>query len=360
VRELKLKVIGAECRVLIGAGLIGRLGELLPRTLSKRGAIVIDGHLKGRAPAIVGSLAEAGLVVIPFVIPPGERSKSLSNLEKLLRGFARERMERTSPVIALGGGMVGDLAGFAAATFLRGVPLYQVPTTLLAQVDAAIGGKNAVNLPEGKNLVGTFFQPRLVVIDPEALATLPERDFIGGLAEVVKYGVILDADLFAFVEKNLDAIRKRSVAVLEEVIARSVALKIGVVEKDEKEGGLRAILNYGHTIGHAIEAVEDFSRVHHGEAVSIGMEAAAFIALRMGIAPLETLAAQNKLLRACGLPTRMEGLPRRELIKAMQVDKKVRDGRPRFVLPERIGKVRYGVEVPDDLVDAALKTVTSK
>lgn len=356
MRELRLK----SCRILIGAGLVDRIHELLPKLAAKKGAVVIDGHLRRAAGKLIKDLAEAGLVAFPFVVPPGERSKSLGSLEKLLRGFARERLERTSPVFAFGGGMVGDLAGFAASTYLRGVPFFQVPTTLLAQVDAAIGGKNAVNLPEGKNLVGTFHAPSMVVIDPSLLLTLPEREYVGGLAEIVKYGMILDAELFAMVEKNLDGIRRRNLDVLERVIAASATLKVSVVEKDEREGGLRAILNYGHTVGHAIEAVGEFSRVHHGEAVAIGMEAAAFIAMRMGLASVETLAAQNRLLRACGLPTRMSGLPRRDVLRAMELDKKSRGGRPRFVLPEKIGKVRYGVEVADDVVEAALKAVSGR
>jgi 3-dehydroquinate synthase len=360
VREITLKAGGAECRILVGAGFLEKLPDLLPRGLAPKGAVVVDGHVKKLAPPLIKVLAEAGIAAIPFVIPPGERSKSLANLEKLLRGFAREGLERKSPVIALGGGMVGDLAGFAAATFLRGVPLIQVPTTLLAQVDAAIGGKNAVNLPEGKNLVGTFYQPARVLIDTALLATLPERDFVGGLAEVVKYGMILDEGLFTFVEKNIAAIRRLDAAALKEVVARCVALKASVVERDEREGGVRAVLNYGHTVGHALEAVGEYSRVHHGEAVSIGMEAAAFMSMRLGMASLETLEAQNRLLRACGLPTRMPGLARREVLKAMQRDKKVRDGRPAFVLPEKIGKVRFGVDVPDDVVEAALKTVGGK
>jgi 3-dehydroquinate synthase len=360
VREITLKVAGGGSRILIEAGLLSRLHEVLPRFESARGAVIVDGHLRRAAGRVVKELGEAGLVALPFVVPPGERSKSLSTAEKLLRGLARERLERASPVFAFGGGMVGDLAGFVASTYLRGVPFVQIPTTLLAQVDASIGGKTAVNLPEGKNLVGTFHQPRLVLTDPAVLETLPSRDYAGGLAEVVKYGVIADAELFAFIDRSLKAILGRDPRALEEVVYRCASIKAEVVQKDEREGGLRAILNYGHTVGHAIEAVGDFHRWHHGEAVALGMEAAAFIAMRLGLASVETLAAQNRLLKACGLPTRAAGLPRRDILRAMRHDKKVKNGRLRFVLPERIGRVRHGVEVEDEVVEAALRAVVSR
>lgn len=358
MRELRLRTAGSESRIVIGAGLVDRLEEVLPRRPSTlRGALIVDGRLRRVAARVVRSLAERNIVAVPFVIPGGERSKSAAAWERLMRGFARERLERGSPVFALGGGTIGDLAGFAASTWLRGVPFNQIPTTLLAQVDASVGGKTGLNLPEGKNLVGSFHQPELVIVDPALLDTLPAREFTGGLAEVVKTGMIADAALFVHIEKRRAAILERDPAVLEEIIHRCLSIKASIVEKDEREAGPRAALNYGHTLGHAIEAAGGFSRFHHGEAVSLGMEAAAYIAMRMGLASVETLAAQNRLLAGCGLPTRATGLPRREILKALELDKKRRQGRPRFVLPERIGRVRIGVEVEPGLVDEALKAI---
>ncbi len=363
VREVELKTKSAKCRIFIEPGLLQRLHHLLPDLLPKGGArrpaaLVIDGNLRKWARPIAKLLGRVDLGATSIVVPPGERSKTMSRAEQLCRAFATARLERGSPVFGFGGGMVGDLAGFAASTYMRGVAYYAIPTTLLAQVDASIGGKTAVNLPEGKNLVGTFHQPIAVFIDPLLLASLPTREYISGLAEVVKYGVIRDARLFDYVLKNIDKIRKRQPRVLEEVVYRCVAIKASVVGQDERERGLRAILNYGHTVGHAIERAGGYRRYLHGEAVAIGMEAEAVIAMHMKLAPLEVVAAQNRLLKACGLPTRLERIGRNSLLRAMQHDKKVLDGRARFVLPERIGRVRHGIEVPREVIMEALDTVT--
>jgi len=254
---------------------------------------------------------------------------------------------------------VTDLGGFVASTYMRGIPLILVSTTLLGQVDAAIGGKTAVNLPQGKNLVGTFYQPRAVFCDPAALRTLPSREYVSGLGEVAKYVIIRDAELGRILETKIEAIRSREPEVLEEVVGRCAAIKADVVSQDERESGLRAILNYGHTIGHALEAAGGYKALYHGEAISIGMEAEAILSMEMGIAPLEVLAAQNKLLKLCGLPTRLKKLDQKKVLAAMKLDKKGVDGRLRFVLPEAVGKVRWPVEVPASLLPSVLRTITA-
>lgn len=363
MREVELRAGGRRCRILIEPGLLQRIHELLLDLMPasdepRRAGIVIDGNLRKWARPLEKMLARANLAGVHVLVPPGERSKTMARAERICRAFAAARLERASPVFGFGGGMVGDLAGFCASTYMRGVAYYAVPTTLLAQVDASIGGKTAVNLPEGKNLIGTFQQPAAVFIDPLLLASLPEREYVAGLAEVVKYGVIRDARLFAYVESNLRRILRRVPAALEEVIWRCVSIKAAIVQSDERERGLRAILNYGHTVGHAIEKAGGYRRYHHGEAVSIGMEAEAVIAMRMKLAPLEVVAAQNRLLRACGLPTRMSRLGRESVARAIVHDKKAMNGRARFVLPERIGRARFGVDVPDDVLFEALDTVT--
>ncbi|MBI2899875.1 MAG: 3-dehydroquinate synthase, partial [Planctomycetes bacterium] len=260
--------------------------------------------------------------------------------------------------VTVGGGVVGDLGGFVASTYMRGLALFHVPTTLLAQVDASIGGKTAVNLRRGKNLVGTFHRPRGVFIDPMTLASLPQREFVGGLAEVAKAAMIRDAELFAYLEANAAAILAREPGPLEEIVFRAASVKAAVVEEDEREAGLREILNYGHTVGHAIEAAAGF-KGHHGEAVSAGMEAEAKIATDLGILAPDATAAQGRLIESLGLPRRVSGVSRTKVRDAMSADKKSRDGRLRFALPEAVGRARFGVEVPDETVDAALAMVLS-
>jgi len=250
----------------------------------------------------------------------------------------------------VGGGVVGDLAGFAAATFARGLAFVQVPTTLLAQVDSSVGGKVGINLPQAKNIVGAFWQPAGVIIDLDVLATLPDREYRSGLAEVVKYGVILDAEFFAYLEAHVDELQVREPQVLEHIITRSCQLKAAIVEKDEREEtGLRVILNYGHTFCHAIETVTGYGRYLHGEAVAIGMICASRLAERLGRITIQVTKRQKKLLERLSLPTSIEGLDPASLLSAMQHDKKSQDGRLRFVLPSRIGEVKLvdNVEVGD-------------
>jgi 3-dehydroquinate synthase len=254
--------------------------------------------------------------------------------------------------------VVGDVAGFVAATYLRGLPLVQLPTTLLAQVDSSVGGKTGVNLPAGKNLVGAFHQPRLVMCDLATLDTLPEREFRSGLAEVIKYGMIADADFFAQVEVDLDRMLAREEAALGAVVARSCEIKAQVVGQDETEGGLRAILNFGHTVGHALEATAGYGTYLHGEAISIGQVVAARLSERLCGLPAADVARLRELLRRAGLPTgvKFAAADRKRLLAAMRLDKKVSGGQVKFVLAEAIGKVRWGLAVPEKTLARALES----
>jgi 3-dehydroquinate synthase len=293
-----------------------------------------------------------------LTVPEGEEAKSLREAERLWDGFSAAGLDRGSPVVAVGGGVVGDLAGFAAATFMRGLPVVQVPTTLLAQVDASIGGKVAVNLPRGKNLIGAFHQPRLVLIDPEALRTLPEREYRSGLAEVVKTGAALNADLFASLEAGLAALGRRDAALLESVVATCCAEKAAVVERDEREEtGLRMVLNYGHTVGHALEVLSGYRRWLHGEAVAIGMTAAGRLAVRLGWTDAATAARQEALIHGVGLPTRFSGIEPREVVDALRHDKKARDGRVPFILLRELGRAEVCHDVPMDAVVEVLQGI---
>jgi 3-dehydroquinate synthase len=259
-------------------------------------------------------------------------------------------------VVAIGGGVVGDLAGFVAATFARGLDFYQVPTTLLAQVDSSVGGKVGVNLPGAKNMVGAFWQPRGVLVDVDVLQSLPDREYRAGLAEVVKYGVILDADFFAYLESHVDAINAKDPVALTHIVQRSCRLKADVVEQDERETtGLRAALNYGHTFAHAFEALGDYAELLHGEAVAAGMRCAARLAARLGRLDVATVERQDALLAALGLKLDPPAVDGQEMLRAMHRDKKATAGRLRFILPDRIGRVELVDDVPDDSVLAALE-----
>jgi 3-dehydroquinate synthase len=291
---------------------------------------------------LLRSLRRAGHRPVLLLVPDGEGAKTPAQVEGLHRRFARAGLDRGAWVLALGGGVVGDVAGFAAATYLRGVRLAMAPTTLLAQVDASIGGKTGVNLPEGKNLVGSFHQPRLVLADTRALATLPEREFRSGLAEVVKVGAALDRALFALVEREADRLLERDPVLVARVVARCARLKAGVVTADERDlSGRRAVLNYGHTVGHALEAATGYRRFRHGEAVSIGIVAAARLAVRLGALAPADAARQERLLARLGLPTRVpRGVPLSRIVQALRRDKKARDGRLVFVLTPSMGSAR--------------------
>jgi 3-dehydroquinate synthase len=302
--------------------------------------------------AVTEQLAELGCEVDILVVEAGEQSKSPDVAAELWEKMLDEGADRSTVVFALGGGVVGDLAGFVAATFGRGLRFVQIPTTLLAQVDSSVGGKVGINLPGGKNMVGAFWQPRGVLIDVDVLQTLPDREYRAGLAEVVKYGVIQDADFFAYLEANIDAINDRDAAVLTRIVERCCRLKADVVEQDEREEtGLRSILNYGHTFCHAFEAATNYEQLLHGEGVAIGMMCAARLAQRLGRVDAAFTDRQRKLLETFQLPLDVPDVEHDELIELMFRDKKVDRGKLRFVLPTRLGHVELvrDVETKDIL-----------
>ncbi len=306
----------------------------------------------------IASLQSAGFEVNSCTIPAGERYKTLTSIEKLYDAALENRLERSSTMVGLGGGVIGDMTGFAAATWLRGINFVQVPTTLLAMVDAAIGGKTGVNHPQGKNLIGAFHQPRLVLIDPQVLNTLPVREFRAGMAEVIKYGIIWDAQLFAQMEQSdrLDQLGYLDTDLLSEILSRSCQAKADVVSKDEKEAGLRAILNYGHTIGHAVESLTGYRVVNHGEAVAIGMVAAGQLAVNLQLWEQAAQERQLALIQKAGLPKQLPaGVDIEAIIDSLQTDKKVKAGRVRFVLPTQIGAVTVTDQVPSDTIRQVLR-----
>ncbi len=322
--------------------------------------VVGDEHVRPHVAAAADALAAAGFRTASFILPSGESQKSLASASVLYDALADVQADRGTLVVAVGGGVVGDLAGFVAATYNRGLPLMMVPTTLLAMVDSSVGGKVGVNHPRGKNLIGAFHQPAGVWIDAAALDTLPDREYRSGLAEVVKYGVILDAEFFAWIEANADAVRRRDPEAVRHMVGRSCRLKADVVERDERETtGLRAVLNYGHTFAHAFETVGGYGAWLHGEAVSAGMVCASRLAERCGLIDGTATERQRRLLEAFGLPTAPRVWPVDELIAVMRNDKKASAGRLRFVLPRRIGEAALFDDVPEADVRRVLGSVTS-
>ncbi len=333
-------------KVIVGYGIGPLLGEAVLKLRSAEGwkgeKIAVITH--PRIERLYGnevrrSLNKAGFSPLFFQFPEGEKNKTLEQAGKMYDFLIQNKFERSSTLIALGGGVVGDMTGFVAATFLRGISYIQCPTTVVGQVDAAIGGKTGVDHPKGKNLIGAFHQPALVFVDPEKLATLQKREYVAGLAEIVKYGVIYDSELFSFMERYSDAILNRDKKSMLYCIKRSAEIKAEVVEKDEKELGIRKILNYGHTFGHAVETLTGYKKYKHGEAVSIGMVAAADLAYQLGIGSLELVERQKALLKGLGLPTRFPVVDSADLINVLESDKKVVGGEIHFVLPEKIGSV---------------------
>ena len=324
--------------ILIGRGLLGELPTLLHKACpAARYAVIADSHVAD----LYGKKIAAALQADLFTFPAGEWNKTRETWAGLTDRLLAAHVGRDAAIVALGGGVAGDIAGFVAATYLRGVPYVQVPTTLLAMIDSSIGGKTGVDVPAGKNLVGAFHQPQLVVIDLDVLATLPAVQLAAGMAEALKHGVIADAEYFAFLEKEQRAVAAKDGATLDRVVARSVEIKAAVVSRDEREAGLRAVLNFGHTVAHAIEAVAKYE-VPHGEAVAIGMAQEARLAETLGIAEPGTADRLQRLLERYALPLE---LPRSatvdDLIAAMQLDKKAREGTVRFALPQAIGRM-YG------------------
>lgn len=337
----------------LGEGLLTRAGELAREQGLGGKAIVVTDPTVGKlyASIVEESLQDARFETTIVEVAEGEAAKSLETIRFLYDCCVEAELDRTSTVFALGGGTVGDVAGFAAATYMRGVPFVQLPTTLLAMVDASIGGKVGVDHPKGKNLIGAFHQPRLVVADMDVLATLPEEEFRCGLAEVIKAGVICSPKLFEHLEQ-------RGTELLEWIIAEAIGVKVAIVEDDPYEKGRRAVLNLGHTFGHALEVLSDY-KMRHGEAVSVGIVTAAKVAISLGLCSEEVERRLVSLLRRFGLPTNYRGYEPRQIWEAMGVDKKRRGGKLRFVLPQAIGEVTVTKKVPREVVLEVLREMKS-
>lgn len=365
-----------EYRVHVEPGLLLALPDLLAPIFGRRRQVLISDTIVARyydewtrgtpeARQLGARSSDAGIRLRAesrLTFPAGEGSKNRATWSQLSDDLIAQGFGRDTAIIALGGGVVGDLAGFVAATFLRGVPFAQVPTTLLAMLDASVGGKVGVDTPHGKNLIGAFYPPSIVVADPLTLLSLPDRIFRAGLAEAVKHGMIADAEYFRWIETNARKILGRDLSLLTHLVTRSIELKAQVVSDDEREGGVRAILNAGHTIGHGLEHQSNYL-LPHGEAVSLGLLAEARIAERMGLTMAGTADRVEALLRALGLPTRSGPIAVSEVLRAMQHDKKNRDGTVRMALPIRLGAMHqdggdWTVPVTDDLLAAALDSLT--
>ncbi|MDD5757825.1 MAG: 3-dehydroquinate synthase [Desulfobulbaceae bacterium] len=342
--------------ILIENGLMAEIGkDLKVRGIAKRFIVIADttvAELYGDA--VLASLAQAGLPTDLITFPAGEASKTLATVAGLASRLAQAGLDRKDALIALGGGVTGDITGFLAASYMRGIPFVQIPTTLLAQVDSSVGGKTGVDIPEGKNLVGAFYQPRAVYIDSQVLRTLPKAELLNGIAEVIKYGVIYDSDFFCFLENHRTAILSLELPVLEQVIETCCSIKAKVVAEDEREANLRRILNFGHTIGHAVEADSGY-HLAHGSAVAIGMVAACRLAVAKGMFSVAEAERLTDLIAAFGLPTKIPSTSSRDRLKAyLLTDKKTVAGRPFFVLPTAIGQVEITADVNDSLIDQVL------
>lgn len=339
----------------IGTGLLDRADLILPCLAEKRVAVVTNTTV---APLflerIAAALAGAGVAAIRIVVPDGEEHKDWPALTAIFDALLEHRCDRHITLVALGGGVIGDLAGFAAATYQRGVAYIQVPTTLLAQVDSSVGGKTAINHRLGKNMIGAFHQPRLVLADMDTLKSLPERELRAGLAEVIKHGLIRDPEFFAWLESRIDRLLARDPEALARAVLRSVEIKAEIVAQDERETGVRALLNFGHTFGHAIETGLGYGAWLHGEAVAAGMVMAADLSQRLGYLPQADASRIRSLLRRAGLPVAAKGLTPQRMLELMSVDKKVRGGRIRFVLLERIGSAMIRDDVPPTVIDKTL------
>ncbi|MFC1965398.1 3-dehydroquinate synthase [Chloroflexota bacterium] len=355
MKKVRVKLASNSYNIHIGSGLLGQAGQMLRKiTSGDKLVIVTDTTVKRLyGSTLKRSLTDSGFKVLTIEVPEGEEQKSLETAGRLYRELTGFYAERTTPIIALGGGVIGDLTGFVAATYLRGVPLIQIPTTLLAQVDSSIGGKVAVNHGLLKNKIGAFYQPRLVISDISTLKTLPSGELSDGLAEVIKYGVIQDKEFFTYLEENINQIKSLDGEALETIVFRSAKIKAAVVEKDERDFGLRNILNYGHTVGHAIESVSDF-KVRHGEAVAIGMLAAARISNKLGMLDKSEVIRLKDIIARASLPIEIPRLELEKLIQAMSHDKKILQGKIRFVLPKSIGEVFITDEVSPSVIENGL------
>lgn len=341
---VKVSLTERSYEIIIRAGLLQRLGRELKRYgVQGKVGVVTDRHVaRHYLKSSLEAIKRYGIDPLPIILAPGERSKTLKTVEHILDVLARHRFERSSMLVALGGGVVGDMVGFAASIYQRGIPYVQVPTTLVAQVDSSVGGKTGVDHRLGKNLVGSFYQPRAVWVDPLALHTLPTRELVAGLAEVIKYGIIADESFFAYLQRHMSELRKQAPGIVATVVKRSCEIKAAVVAADERESDRRRILNYGHTIGHALESLGGYKSFVHGEAVGIGLVQEAELACFQGICSRAVVEEIRHTVNEAGLSDRMPRWTPQRIWKAMLHDKKVSGGRVIGVWPERIGQVRIG------------------
>lgn len=357
MKKVKVDLGDRSYDIVIQKGLLQHSEEALSKIkLGSKGVLITNGTVGSLyAKSAKAGLEKVGAHVEVLTVREGEEFKTLRTAEDLFAQMAEAGLDRSSFVVSLGGGVIGDLAGFVAATYMRGIDFVQIPTTLLAQVDSSVGGKVGVNLLNAKNMVGAFYQPKMVLIDPKVLASLPDREMRAGAAEVIKYGIIWDEDLFDYIEKNLPKIMSRDAEVLTAIIAKSCQIKGEVVQKDERENGLRAILNYGHTIGHAIESACRYKRYVHGEAIAIGMVCAATMGQRMSLCSQDCLERQENLLKEAGLPVGAKWAQPQEVYKRLFGDKKARAGVLRFILPRKIGEVIISDKVPENILKGVLQ-----
>jgi 3-dehydroquinate synthase len=344
--------------IKIGTGTLESIGAELNSLGFKDKAVLITNEAINKlyADKLTESLEDAGLAVELILVKEGESSKSLDVVNDVITRLLELRCERNTPLIALGGGVIGDLTGFIASIYLRGVPFIQVPTTLLAQVDSSVGGKTGVNHKLGKNLIGSFYQPKLVMMDTEVLDSLPDDEFLNGIAEIIKYGVIRDKKLFEYLRNNADNILRKGKAELGHIIKRSCEIKADVVSEDERESGLRSILNFGHTLGHALEATSGYKGIKHGRAVALGMIFAAKLSMYKGLCNKSVVDDVINMVEMYGIQTDIEFKDAGKLIETMRLDKKVKKGNIKFVLSNKIGEVSYGINVSEDEITSILQT----
>lgn len=356
IRTVPVDLGEKSYQIYIGDHILSEIGPYVKKLgVGPKIMVVTNPTVRGLyGKIVVESLAGAGLEVIIGEIPDGEEYKSLESAKSLYDIAFDNGMDRKSVVLALGGGVIGDLAGFVAATYMRGIPLIQVPTTLLAQVDSSVGGKVAVNHPRGKNIIGAFYQPRMVFTDISTLHTLAEREFRAGMAEVIKYGIIWDREFFSFLEKEHQEIKNLSAGPIAHLVGTSCSIKARVVQEDETEQGIRAILNYGHTFGHAFEALTGYKTYVHGEAVAIGMVTAAGVAVKLGMLSPEEEKRIGSLIRLFGLPEVFSNLDPEKIIESMYHDKKALAGKVRYVLPDSIGRVGIVADISHDVLQEVL------
>ena len=362
MNKIRVELGERSYTIASGSGILKDIGKSLERfDFSRKAAIVSNPtvyDLYGKT--LRSSLSDSGFEIIEIILPDGEEYKNLSSVEKIYEQLLKMRFDRKSVLIALGGGVIGDITGYAASTYMRGIDFIQVPTTLLAQVDSSVGGKTGVNHALGKNMIGTFWQPRLVWVDISTLHSLSRRNFLAGMAEIIKYGIIWDSAFFDFLEKKRETLLSLNPEDIIHIINRSCEIKADVVSRDERESGIRAILNFGHTIGHAIETATGYTTFLHGEAIAIGMHVEAILAHEAGLIGSDEISRIRHLLKTFGLPTEIPaGIDLTALFGAMKLDKKTVSGDVKFILPEQIGRVRIQGNIPEKIVQQAIKKALS-